>query len=297
MIIVNGCSFSAPADDNQSWVAGFFGKNILPFKSGLPGDLFQYNCVKNIAVGGSSNGVIRRKTFWYLNSDDCKQKPDYLIIQWSTIDRWDYPVFVTKEKAHNFPRMDMFPERINKINYMNNGTDTFGFGKEFYEKYYSLYGAVLETLEHIYHTQEYLKEKNIPYKMITIGNLLDMDASIEKLEKLQTDIDYQRGNYSNLKTNKNILDKLEEYDESWYELNNIKWLLQKIDFSKFLFTDDVNIHGFGGGIIEWFLNKNEPLTGGCWHPSQEQHLRFFNEFLWPKIELDIQNYKEKRKFL
>jgi hypothetical protein len=129
--------------------------------------------------------------------------------------------------------------------------------------------------------------------MITIGNLLDMDASIEKLQKLQTDVDYQRGNYSNLKTNKNILDKLEDYDNSWYELNTIKSLLQKIDFSKFLFTDDVNISGFGGGIIEWFLNKNEALTGGCHHPSQEQHLRFFNEFLWPKIENDIENYKNK----
>jgi hypothetical protein len=293
MIIVNGCSFSAPADDNNSWPDGFIDKGIIPYQSGLPSEIFQYNCVKNIAVGGASNGVIRRKTFWYLNSDDVKQKPDYLIIQWSTIDRWDYPIFVTEDKAHNFPRMDMFPERINKINYMNNGTDTFGFGKAFYEKYYSLYGAVLETLEHIYHTQQYLKEKNIPYKMITIGNLLDMDASIEKLQKLQTDVDYQRGNYSNLKTNKNILDKLEDYDNSWYELNTIKSLLQKIDFSKFLFTDDVNISGFGGGIIEWFLNKNEALTGGCHHPSQEQHLRFFNEFLWPKIENDIENYKNK----
>ena len=70
-------------------------------------------------------------------------------------------------------------------------------------------------------------------------------------------------------------------------------LLKKIDFSKFIFTDNENIKGFGGGIIEWFLNKDEMLTGGAWHPSQEQHLRFFNEFLWPKIELDIKEYKNK----
>lgn len=294
MILVNGCSFSAPADDNQSWVSGFYNKGIDPYVIGIPRHKHQYNVVKNVAVGGSSNGVIRRKTFWYLNGGGGNQIIDYAIIQWSTIDRWDYPVFVTEDKAHNFPRMDMFPERINRINYMNNGTDTFGFGKEFYEKYYSLYGALIETLEHIYHTQQYFEERNIPYKMITIGNLLNMDASIEKLKMLQTtNIPDQRGNYANLKIEKSIIDRLEKYDDSWHELNTINLLLEKIDFSKFLFTDDVNIKGFGGGIIEWFLNKNEMLTGGCWHPSAEQHLRFFNEFLWPKIEADVNQYKHK----
>ena len=49
----------------------------------------------------------------------------------------------------------------------------------------------------------------------------------------------------------------------------------------------MDIRGFGGGIIEWFLNKNEMLTGGRWHPSGEQHMRFFDEFLWPKIKDEI----------
>lgn len=290
MILINGCSFSAPNDENDSWVAGFYENGFKPFKNGLPNSTFQHGVIKNISVGGSSNNVIRRKTFWYLNDPVNIQKPEYVIIQWSTIDRWDYPIFVTEEKSKNFPRMDMFPERINKINYMNNGTDVFGFGKDFYEKYYSLYGAVLETLENIYHTQEYLKDRNIPYKMITIGNLFDMDASIEKLKYLQTCGDMQRGNYANLKTNRSIFEKLEKYDDSWYELNNLKALLEKIDFNKFIFTDNVNINGFGGGIIEWFLNKNEMLTGGCWHPSAEQHMRFFKEFLWPKIEKELKPF-------
>lgn len=294
MILVNGCSFSEPSTENDSWVAGFYEKDLKRYKVGIPNTIMQYGVVKNVAVGGASNNVIRRKTFWYLNDGGGNQRPDYVLIQWSTIDRWDYPVFVTEDKAKNFPRLDMFPERVNRINYMNNGTDIFGYGKEFYEKYYSLYGAVIETLEHIYHTQQYLKEKNIPYKMITIGNLFDMDTSIEKLKYIQTTKDNNRGNYASLKTNKSIIDKLEKYDDSWYELNNIKSLLQKIDFTKFIFTDDTNVNGFGGGIIEWFLNKNEPLTGGNFHPSGEQHLRFFNEFLWPKIKQDIEDYKIKR---
>jgi hypothetical protein len=295
MILVNGCSFSAPSDENDSWVSGFYTKEFKEFKRGISNKIMQYDVVKNIAVGGSSNNIIRRKTFWYLNDDLCIQKPDYVIIQWSTIDRWDYPIFVDEEKAKSgFPRVNNHPERINKINYMCNGTDTMGYSKEFYEKYYSVYGAVIETLENIYHTQQYLEDAKVPYKMITIGNLFGMDATIEKLNYLQSVMDDTKGDYIQLKT-KNILEKLEAYDDSWYELNLIKSLLKKIDFSKFLFTDNNNISGFGGGIIEWFLNKNETLTGGAHHPSGEQHTRFFNEFLWPKIENDIIDYKNKTK--
>jgi len=297
MILINGCSFTAAADNTDSWVKGFYNKEFTKYDNSTYDNQleFQKNTIKNIAVGGSSNTVIRRKTFWYLNDRPYNILPDYAIIQWSTIDRWDYPVFVDEEKAKNFPRLDMNPHWVNKINYMNNGTQTLGFAKSFYENYYSYYGAVIETLENIYHTQKYLEEKNVPYKMITIGNLFDMDVSIKKLVELQTiKVNDDNGNYSSLKTNvKTIFEKLEPYEESWFELNNIKKLLNKIDFTKFLFTDDIRIDGFGGGIIEWFLNKNEMLTGGNWHPSEEQHLRFFNEFLWPRIESDIAVYRTK----
>jgi hypothetical protein len=291
MILVNGCSFTAAADDNDTWVKGLYSKELFKYRH--DGSI-QHGAVRNVAAGGSSNLVIRRKTFWHINCDLTKQKPDYAIIQWSTIDRWDYPVFVNEERAKTFPRLDMRPDWVNKINYMNNGTDTFGYGKNFYENYYSVFGAVLETLEHIYHTQQYLESSNIPYKMITIGNLFNMDVSVEKLINLQKREDGHKGDYSSLNTEKNIFDKLEECELSWKELNIIDELLQKIDFKKFIFTDDVNIKGFGGGIIEWFLNKNEMLTGGGFHPSEEQHLRFFEEFLWPKIESDINEYKSKK---
>jgi hypothetical protein len=294
MILVNGCSFSAPSYDNDSWVSGFYDRGFNKFKMNISNKIMQYNVVKNIAAGGSSNSIIRRKLFWYLNNALCVQKPNYIIIQWSTIDRWDYPIFVNNDRVNGFTRVEDYPERVNKINYMCNGTDTMGYAKDFYEKYYSLYGAVLDTLENIYHTQQYLKDTNIPYKMITIGNLFDMDVSIKKLIELQTtNVPFQKGNYANLKTNKSIFEKLEDYEDSWHELNIIKELLEKIDFSKFLFTDNINIDGFGGGIIEWFLNKNETLTGGDHHPSAEQHIRFFNEFLWPNIKQDIIQYKEK----
>jgi len=272
MILINGCSFT---EIENTWVDELQKKKPVEY-------------IKNAATSGASNTLIRRKVYYYLNETSKKHEVKYAIIQWTTIDRWDYPIFVDEEKSKTFSRMDMHPERINKINYMCNGTDTFGYGKDFYEKYYSIYGAVIETLENIYHTQQYLESVGVPYKMITIGNLFDIDASMEKLIELQTtNVALQKGNYANLKTQKNIIDKLEDYENSWYEVNNIKSLLNKIDFTKFLFTDNVNIYGFGGGIIEWFLNKNEKLIGGGGHPSKEQHQNFFEEFLWDKIKNEI----------
>lgn len=288
MILINGCSFTAISDDNKTWAQNFEKINYPLWDNDYNrSNGFEKNkpfSIKNIAAGGASNDVIRRKIFWYLNDYHYGKHVKYAIIQWTTIDRWDYPVYVTQEKAKNFPRIQQYPERINSINYMHNGTDVFGYAKDFYEKYYSLYGAVLQTLENIYHTQTYLKEKEIPYKMITIGNLLDMDATITKLQYLQKNTG---GDYSILKGCKNIFEKLEKYDSSWFEMNNIKCLLEKIDFSNFLFTDNENINGFGGGMIEWFLNKNEILTGGGFHPSEEQHLRFFELFIYPKIEKEL----------
>ena len=277
MILINGCSFT---EIENTWVDSLQRKKPI-------------NYIKNVATTGASNTLIRRKIYYYLNNMKEENAMKYAIIQWTTIDRWDYPVFVDSDRAkNNFPRMDMHPERINKINYMCNGTDTFGYGKNFYEKYYSVYGAVIETLENIYHTQQYLETAGVPYKMITIGNLFNIDTSMEKLIELQTK-DGEIGNYANLKTQKNIIDKLEDYENSWHEVNNIKSLLNKIDFTKFLFTDNVNIYGFGGGIIEWFLNKNEKLMGGGGHPSKKQHEKFFEEFLWDKIKNEINGITEQ----
>jgi len=276
MILINGCSFTACYGKGDTWVGGFEDKGI------------KLSNIKNSAAGGSSNKNIARRTFWHITN----HKYDYAIIQWSTIDRWDYPVLVTEERAKDFPRVKDYPDRIGKINYMCNGTDTLGYGKNFYENYYSIHGAVLETLESIYNTQLYLKEHNVPYKMITIGNLFNMDVSVEKLIELQTTKHIEgKGNYSKLA--KNIFDKIEEVDPSWYEQDAINKLLTHIDFSKFIFTNEETIQRFGGGIIEWFNDRNIPLTGGEFHPSKEEHFRFFNEFLWDKIEDDINNLPKK----
>lgn len=286
MILTNGCSYTG---GNDNWPNGF-SKYGYTFYDHFGPDK-NYDIV-NIGAGGAGNTLIRRKTYHALNGPKYKDNIDYVIIQWSTIDRWDYPVFVSEDRANGFPRMDMHPERINKINYMHNGTNTDGYAKEFYEKYYSVHGAVIDTLENIYHTQMYLKEMNIPYKMITIGNLFQMDVAIDKLINLQNRTDSYAGDYSTLKT-KNILEQLEEYEDSFYEVNIINQLLEKIDFTKFVFTDDTNIGGFGGGIIEWLINNNESMHDYGFHPTLRQSTRFFDEFFWPRIKEDVEKHYTK----
>jgi hypothetical protein len=279
MILTNGCSYTAEGDNWPNAFSNYGYTFYNHFEPTVKHDII------NVAAGGAGNTLIRRKTFNALHGTKYKNNIHYAIIQWSTIDRWDYPIFVSKDRATDFPRMNQFPERINKINYMHNGTDTEGYAKEFYEKYYSIHGAVIDTLENIYHTQIYLKDANIPYKMITIGNLFSMDACMSKLIELQ--VGNEKGNYSNLKIN-NILEQLENFEDSFHEVNIIKELLEKIDFSNFLFTDDTNIGGFGGGIIEWLTNNNESMAEYGYHPTLKQSTRFFDEFLWPKIKNEVE---------
>jgi len=289
MILTNGCSYTAEGDN---WPDAF-GKYGYKFYDHF-NTTKKYDII-NVGAGGAGNTLIRRKTFHALHGPKYKDNVDYAIIQWSTIDRWDYPVFVSKDRAIDFARMNQFPERINKINYMHNGTDTEGYAKDFFEKYYSVHGAVIETLENIYHTQTYLKDANIPYKMITIGNLMQMDVAINNLVNLQKRQDTRGGDYSTLKT-KNILEQLEDFEDSFYEANIIKELLEKIDFSNFLFTDNTNIGGFGGGIIEWLTNNDESMAEYGYHPTLRQSTRFFDEFLWPKIKDEVEkNYNKINK--
>ncbi len=286
MILTNGCSYTGGPDN---W-PNAFGKYGYTFYDHF--DATKKYDIINVGAGGAGNTLIRRKTFHALHGHKYKGKVDYAIIQWSTIDRWDYPIFVSEDRANNFPRMNNHPERVGKINYIHNGTDTEGYAKDFFEKYYSVHGAVIDTLENIYHTQLYLKEMGIPYTMITIGNLFQMDVAIHNLINLQKRKDSKSGDYSTLKT-KNILEQLEDFEDSFHEVNIIKELLEKIDFSNFLFTDDTNIGGFGGGIIEWLTNNNEPMDENGYHPTLRQSNRFFDEFLWPNIKTDVEKHYTK----
>jgi hypothetical protein len=89
--------------------------------------------------------------------------------------------------------------------------------------YYNSYGAIMDTLDNIILAQYMLAKYNTPYTMISMGNLFEMEASIEAIRILLTN----KGDYTTIKTN-NILNNTPK--ESDYD--NINSTLQLIDFSK-----------------------------------------------------------------
>jgi hypothetical protein len=269
-ILVVGCSFSHHTINE-------YGKKDNGWPDWIKEELSDKLYVCNMSLPGASNELIKR----IVTKKTLEEKWDYVIIQWSTIDRWDYPTCLDEHPIF--------------VRYWPNGTNLGGKNEQFYKHYYSTYGAVIDTLENIYHNQTYLIDANIPYKMITIGNLMQMDVAIHNLVDLQKRQDNRGGDYSTLKT-KNILEQLEDFEDSFYEANIIKELLEKIDFSNFLFTDNTNIGGFGGGIIEWLTNNDESMAEYGYHPTLRQSTRFFDEFLWPKIKDEVEkNYNKINK--
>ena len=103
-ILIAGCSFSTDKPNVKSWSSYF--------------DETKFE-VTNIAKDGSGNLVIRRSVEETLE----KEKFDYCIIQWSTIDRWDYPSTFGGEMG-------------NSIRYYYNGSNPKDGRRYFYNNYY-----------------------------------------------------------------------------------------------------------------------------------------------------------------
>ena len=56
----------------------FYKYGFQPDSDILKNNRINTNVIKNVALGGSSNTVIRRKTFWYLNQKDWTEKMEFL---------------------------------------------------------------------------------------------------------------------------------------------------------------------------------------------------------------------------
>jgi hypothetical protein len=238
-ILIAGCSFSTDKPNVKSWSSYF--------------DETKFE-VTNIAKDGSGNLVIRRSVEEMLE----KEKFDYCIIQWSTIDRWDYPSTFGGEMG-------------NSIRYYYNGSNPKDGRRHFYNNYYSRYGALIDTLENILFLQSTLKKYDIPYVMFSLANLEELDLDLKIFNKILS----SNGNYNEIKIN-NVLDTLENTGE--YP-NNLKFLLKSIDYSKFKFSTPINKY-FGGGMIEWINLNNLKLNKEYnYHPSTEQNQLFFNHYI------------------
>jgi hypothetical protein len=250
-ILIVGCSFSHNTTDlndikQNSW-ADYINEEL--------GDKL-YVC--NISLPGASNELIKRM----VTKKTLEQKWDYVIVQWSTIDRWDYPISLDEHP--------MF------VRYWPNGSNLGQKNEHFYNHYYSVYGAVIDTLENILFTQQLLDSENIPYSMITIGNLFTLSTTIQQIKNLME----SGGDYYGLQ--ENVLEKMERMQTIFEDANSLPFLLKKINYNKFVFTDDIR-NPMGGGMLEWLYKEKTQYPKSNWHFDGEQSYNFYNEFILPKI--------------
>jgi hypothetical protein len=249
-ILVVGCSFSHHIDDSgiiqNSWVDCM--------KNELSDNLY----VINVSVPGASNELIKR----IVTKKVLEEHWDYVIVQWSTIDRWDYPIPHEQHK--------MF------VRYWPNGSNLEGIKSEFYKQYYSVYGAVSDTLENILFTQQLLDSEKIPYKMITIGNLFTLSTTIKQIKSLMS----SSGDYYGLQ--ENVLEKMERMQNIFEDTNIVPFLFKKINYNNFAFTNDIR-NPFGGGMLEWLYEVKNDYPKSHWHFNEQQSYEFFDEFIKPNI--------------
>jgi hypothetical protein len=252
--LTSGCSFSA---EEWSW------PSLLP----------NY---KNLAEHGSGNTYIRRQIQKEIfeKSDDY----DFVIVQWSTIDRWDYPFKIQTEDDTPLIKMNVDKFDIdNKVGYYRMGTNLDSKSIHFYKNYYSIYGQLLETLESIYYLQLTLENLKKPYLMFTIANFLTTDITfdtIKNIKKIKGDLMQQR--ISNL--------KLEKVFETFQSVDLLNTLSNKIDWNKFVWTTDFKIGNIGDGFTEYLITKKQNFEhNDNTHPSELQNKMFFDEILKPRI--------------
>lgn len=259
--LTSGCSFSA---DEYSW------PSLLP----------KY---RNLSEHGAGNTYIRRQLQkeLLLNPDIY----DFVIVQWSTIDRWDYPFTIKSNKDTHIIEMNVRDHNIdisNSVSYFRMGTNYNHKSKHFYDNYYSIYGQFLNTLEDIYFTQLFLESIGKPYLMFSIANYMTTDISFEMIKNIH-DID---GDLIRQRTGSLKLEKVFDTFESADSLSEIK---NKINWDKFIWTSDFKIDVFGDGFTEFLINKNQIFGAfNNTHPDENQHKLLFEEKILPRIEDLIQ---------
>lgn len=231
-----------------------------------------------MAEHGSGNTYIRRQ----IQKRVIKKEYDFAIIQWSTIDRWDYPFPIKTQNDTPLIKMNSNQFEINnKISYMRMGTNLNEKSLPFFQNYYSIYGQLLQTLEDIYFTQLTLEKLNIPYLMFTIANFMTTEVSFNTIKNISsTNADLMNQRVSMLD-----IEKVYEVFESADSLNEIK---NKINWEKFIWTSDFKIDVFGDGFTEFLINKNQKFGDhGGTHPDSEQNKLLFDELILPRILKEI----------
>ena len=253
-ILIVGCSFSHHITDGN-------GAKQNSWADWLNEEFSDSLYAMNLSRPGTSNELIKRT----VTKKILEENWDYIIIQWSTIDRWDYP---TTNHDDN--------ENKDLIRYCPYGSRVSGTKDSFYKEYYSVYGAVIDTLENILFTQQLLDSENIPYSMITIGNLFTLSTTIKQINNL---VD-KNGDYYSVR--ENVLEKIEKVHTIFEDIDSLPFLLKKINYDKFIFSDDER-NPMGGGMLEWLYKEKNEYPKINFHFDGTQSYNFYKEFILPKI--------------
>ena len=258
-ILSSGCSFSA---EDFSYPYLFEGS------------------VSNLAHHGAGNTYIRRQIQKELLSNP---NYDYVLVQWSTIDRWDYPWPIKSKNDTFLTEYDSDPldDISNKVSYFRMGTNYNETSKYFYDHYYSIYGQLVETLENILFTQQTIEKIGIPYRMLTIANFLTTDVSfdmIKNISKINGDLIKQRVTSF----------EIEKLIGTFKSADLLNELINEIDWSKFIWTTDFKIEQFGDGFTEFIISKGQKFgEAEGTHPDAEQNKMLFDELIYPQYLKDM----------
>lgn len=263
-ILVSGCSFTG---EDWAWPSYFDSKK---------------HYVANLAHHGAGNTYIRRqiqKELFFKERLNRDLEYDFVIVQWSTIDRWEYPFIITSETDSPIIKFQKQngEDVIGKVAYNRNGTSLEGKCSIFYENLYSKYGQLINTLDDIYYTQLFLENLGIPYMMFTIANFLTTEVSFDMIKNIKN----IKGDLQQQRTNNLEIESMLEFCKT---TDTIDILKKRINWDKFVWTSDFKIDGIGDGFTEYLINKGEPFKHNGNHPDETQHLNFFNDIIYPKFQ-------------
>lgn len=133
----------------------------------------------------------------------------------------------------------------------------------YYKYFYTLEEHLINTYEYIINLQNILNNLNIKYYFMTYQNIF-------------TTYEWQDGEYG---TPINC-DWNSKFDLLWgdfFQNDNLKYLVDDINFDKFIFHNN-DKHQFGG-LGEYCVDNNLPLDQG--HPTSESHESFTKEVILP----------------
>jgi hypothetical protein len=116
--------------------------------------------------------------------------------------------------------------------------------------------------------------------MVSIANFMTTDVSfnmINNIASLNGDLIKQR--------TESI--KIEDIILTFQTADSLKYLIKKIDWTKFEWTTDFKIDNFGDGFTEYLISKGEKFEKDGNHPSDRQHKNFFDDIIKNRLQREI----------